>query len=512
MSALERAIAHPPEVNGIGRRSPVAGLARRSVGFVDVLAQSVSVVAPAAAATTIPVIVATVAGHATLWAVAAAMLLAVLVGSTINQFARRMSAAGSLYTFVSKGLGTGAAFLSGVSILVGYGFVAMFAIAGSGLYLVKLASHFLPVGDASPLLVSAIIIALAALCFLILALGIRLSTRVTLLVESLSVVLVLVFVVATLMISGGGIDWAVFDVGGTDVGSFATGAVLALMAFVGFESAATLGPEARHPFASIPRAIIWTALASGVLFLLATYGQLAGFDWLGSSLTTSTSPLGDLAGAIGLPWMGLVLDASIAASFFACVVGSTTALVRVVFSMAREGLLSPRLGSTHPRLHTPLFAVAVAVPVIAAVPLATIASGLGVWATMSVLLVTAAAGYITAYLLVCVAAVAFLRRIGELTAWVAVKAIVGAVLLGVGLVIYLASRASSASAFGVWLFLGIVVLGIAVHLWVRIRKPWLGTMIGVYDETTTDDVLGGGAANSRDDQTPGAPGEVAGRE
>ncbi|MHC5794915.1 APC family permease [Lacisediminihabitans sp. FW035] len=502
MTALERAISDPPRVTGVLDRSPVSGLARRSIGFVDVLAQSVSAVAPSAAAITIPSIVAAVAGDGTLWAVAGALLLSLLVATTVNQFTRRMSATGSLYTFVSKGLGIGAGFLTGIALVIGYAFVAMFSLTGSGLFLATLLGTFLPGTSNSALLVSASIVALAAVCFLVLARGIRLSTRVTLVVESASVALILVLTIAMLVRQGGGIHWSVLSLAGTTPREFATGTVLALMAFVGFESASTLGAEARKPFASIPRAIVWTVVASGVLYLLSTYSQLIGFSTLGRSITTSASPVNSLADAYGLTWMGLLLDASIATSFFACAIASTTALVRVIFSMAREGLVSPVLGRTHPTLKTPIAAVAAAVPVLAIVPVVTIALGGGVWEAMGVLLVASAAGYITAYVFVCIAAVVFLRRIGELTFWVGVRAIAAAALLGVGLVVYLIDRSTSASSAGVWIFLAIVAVGMVVYRVMRLRRPWLSSAIGVYDETTLQDLLGGLPA---DPSPPGPP-------
>jgi hypothetical protein len=51
MTALARAIARPTPVAGFGDRSPLHGLQRRSIGIVDLAAQSVAAVAPAAAAT-----------------------------------------------------------------------------------------------------------------------------------------------------------------------------------------------------------------------------------------------------------------------------------------------------------------------------------------------------------------------------------------------------------------------------------------------------------------------------
>ena len=106
MDALARAIERPEPVAGLADRSPLAGLARRSVGFADVLAQSVSAVAPAGAAFTTPLLVSAVAGGVSLPALAAALVIALLTASTINEFTRRMAATGSLYTFVARGLGS----------------------------------------------------------------------------------------------------------------------------------------------------------------------------------------------------------------------------------------------------------------------------------------------------------------------------------------------------------------------------------------------------------------------
>ena len=167
--ALREAIDNPQRIKGVGRHSPVAGLDRRSVGFVDVLAQSVSAVAPSAASTTVPVMVAATAGSTTVWAIGAAMLLCMIVASTVNQFARRISSTGSLYTFVAKGLGPAAGSVTGVAMLVGYGFIAMFSLTGASLYLTFLLGKFWPEATSSGLVVSILIVAISGLCFVVLA-------------------------------------------------------------------------------------------------------------------------------------------------------------------------------------------------------------------------------------------------------------------------------------------------------------------------------------------------------
>ena len=54
-------------------------------------------------------------------------------------------------------------------------------------------------------------------------------------------------------------------------------------------------------------------------------------------------------------------------------------------------------------------------------------AGVDVWGAMEATIVVPPPGYIVAYVLVCVAAPVFLRRIGELTAGSALTAIVAAV-------------------------------------------------------------------------------------
>ena len=62
-------------------RSPVHGLDRRNLRPVEVLAQSVSTAAPAAGMATVPAIVATTAGTATVWSFALATAVALAVGA-----------------------------------------------------------------------------------------------------------------------------------------------------------------------------------------------------------------------------------------------------------------------------------------------------------------------------------------------------------------------------------------------------------------------------------------------
>jgi len=66
---------------GLRHRSPVHGLDRRHLGPLEVLAQSVSSAAPAAAMAAAPAIAATTAGSGTIWSFVGATVLSLLIGT-----------------------------------------------------------------------------------------------------------------------------------------------------------------------------------------------------------------------------------------------------------------------------------------------------------------------------------------------------------------------------------------------------------------------------------------------
>lgn len=489
MTALERAIARPDPVHGFAAQSPLHGLERRTVGFADVLAQSVAAVAPTAAATTVILLVAGASAGSTVLSVALATLLALLVARTVNQFTRRLAASGSLYTYASRGLGPVAGLTTAAAIVVGYAFISVFALLGGAHYLSLLMERLWP-GAPGPLVASLAVAAEGAALAVVLIRGIRISARVALVVESVSVALIVALLIALLVHIGPFRAAAVVPAGGISVSALAAGAVLALTAFVGFESSATLGVEARAPLKNIPRAIVWTVLVAGALYLLAAYTQVAGFAAAGRDLVDSESPVDELASLFGLsPWAAAA-DIGIAASFLACAIASTTALTRVLFAMGRDGVLPARFGRAHARHRTPIGAVVFAVPAIVAAPLVLVACGIRPWDAMGAVIVISAVGYIVAYAVVCVAAPVFLRRIGETTAAAAIVSIGAAIAIIVCLAVYLVVEAQLGNP-GVWISGALAVVAGALIAW-RVRFGGASLAgAGGYDEPVAAQVLGG---------------------
>ena len=97
-------------------------------------------------------------------------------------------------------------------------------------------------------------------------------------------------------------------------------------------------------------------------------------------------------------------------------------------------------------------------------------------------------GFLAAYLLVCVAAPRFLARIGELTRGIVVASVLASAAL-VAIVVVVLVHAGTGLLITVAALVAVGVGGWAVLR--RRRAAALRTM-GVYDETTTADVLAAG--------------------
>ncbi|SFP59721.1 amino acid/polyamine/organocation transporter, APC superfamily (TC 2.A.3) [Geodermatophilus dictyosporus] len=469
------------------RRSPVDGLRRHRLGFAEVLAQSVSALAPTAAMVVVPSIVLVEAGAATLPAFVAATALVLLIGWCLTQFGRRMAAVGGTYSYTAKGLGPVGALAGGWALLVGYAAVAMAALGGSALYLAGLLGL-----EPTPSVVALLggVVGLLATAFAVR--GIRLSARVTLVLEVVSVALVAVVLGALLLVAPGapGSAASVVDAPG-HWGGLAVGIVLGVTAFMGFESAAVLGVEARRPLVAVPRAVLWTPAVAGVLVFAAAVAQVVLLRAAPLDVLTSPVPVAELADRNGLVLLRRLLDLGIAASFFACVTGSTNALGRVLFSMAREEVLPRTLGQTHRRFETPHRALALVLPAVVGVPVVALALGAGPLEVLVGALTVSASGYVVAYVLACLAVPLFLRRIGELTP----LPLAGGLVAGAaGLAVLLAALAGAARGDGeVLTAITVAALspGVAWALWLRWRAPERLRAVGVYDQATASSVLPG---------------------
>ena len=197
-------------------------------------------------------------------------------------------------------------------------------------------------------------------------------------IEVVSVSLILIVLALMVFRFGLQFDMDQFRLRGASIGTLGPALVLSIFSFVGFESATTLGGEAREPLRTIPRAVLQCAILIGVLFMLCAYSEVLGFRGESGKLSDSTSPLHLLAVKAGISPLGVAIDVGAMVSMFACVLACTTAAARVLMRMARGRLLAIAFERTNPRHRTPGLAIAVSAGLMLAATLVLSLSGMPV--------------------------------------------------------------------------------------------------------------------------------------
>jgi amino acid transporter len=384
------------------------GLRREVLSPMETLAQSVSTIAPTTTpVATIPLVCA-LAGNGTWFAYALATIAILLVALCIAKFARYSSSPGSLYSYASMILPPWLGATAAWSLLLAY--IATGASVIGGFY------HF-----ANVLLRDAVGhgISTVFLAFLVTGISIwiawrdvKISVRMMLWIEAVSVSFILLVIILVLVRHGWHLDWLQLRLHGMTAKGLRLGLVLALFSFVGFESATTLGSEARNPLKTIPRAVIQSALLAGIIFTVCAYSEVLGLRIAGQDLGTSEAPMRILASVGGVRVLGLLIDIGALVSMFAGTLACITAAARVLLLMSHKGLAHGSFRETHKKNETPVKATLIT-GIVAAVPVAVLAargaSGLDVYGWMGSL---ATYGFIVTYALVCLALPKYLKLHG----------------------------------------------------------------------------------------------------
>jgi amino acid transporter len=485
--------AYPPERPLVVQTSPVRGLARRRLPFVPVFAQSVAAIAPSGTAGVTPALVlAAAGGGGALIAFACAAVVTLLVSACIRPMAQRMASVGGLYSYVARGLGPNAAVPTGWSAIVGYAAVAMAGLIAVGAYLPHVAVS-VGLTDATPTAATVVIAGLAAvIAGLVMIRGIRMSAWITLAVECVSIAMVLAILVLLLTThrSDAPVGSALAFDGNPQI--LALSVVIAVSAFVGFESSTALSGEAQRPFLSIPRTIRWTPVAAAAIYLIAVPVQAIALLHAPDSVRGSSTPLVELLRNDGSATLAAVLDLGIATSFFACTVASMNALVRVLFCMGREGVAPTALGYLHRRFRTPAPAIVIAMTVVTVVPITALLVGATPEDGLRMFLTLSACGYLGSYLAACVSAPALLRRIGEDGPYVWIVGSTTTVLL-----LFLAVNAAVSTVREgnrvIVIYGAILLLAVLYTVALAVFRPQRLRAVGIYDETQRSDLLLQGA-------------------
>jgi amino acid transporter len=360
---------------------------------------------------TIPLVFA-LAGQGCAAAYFIATIGVLLVALNINQFAKMSASPGSLYTYIADHMHPRFGILAGWALLIAYVGTASAVSAGVVNYANVILRDRFGV-QVFPFLWMLLVLMFAGyLAYR----DVEISARFMLWVEAVSVALISLIAIGIIAKHGGRPDMGQLTLAGVTPEKLRLGLVLAIFSSVGFESATSLGSEARNPLTSIPRAVQWSAVLAGLFFILCAYAEVLGFRGEAETMDKSLAPLHVLAQKAGLPpLVGTLTDLGAVLTFFSCFLACVTAAARVLFLMGRHGVLHSILGVAHAQNQTPHRAVLLT-SIAAFLPAAIMATrGMNLFDIYGLIGTVATLGFVTAYIMVSAAVPLYLRSQGRLT-------------------------------------------------------------------------------------------------
>jgi amino acid transporter len=387
------------------------GLRSNSIGLIDVVFQSITYMAPAAATAFSIGIGVGLAGTALPLSALVALIACTFCAISIGQMGRFIPSAGGLYVFAARGISPVVGFFVGW-LYVGFSiFLPPFLFILNGWFINEtMISQGWWTGSPGWWFWGGLT---ALVVFCLTYFDVRLSAKSGIILGAIEIT---VFVALSLtLLATHPNSTAPFHPGNSAGGyrGIFQSSVFVITAFIGFEAATALGEESRNPSRNVPRGVVWACIAIGLFYLFNTYAWNVGADMNIVKFHTDTG---------GNDWVQLAKNSwhnGWILVFIALInsnVGSATAAVnncsRVLFAMGRSGSLPAVFGRTHPVHRTPHIAVifcivaSMIVSVFAAHKF-TAALAFGVVGTAFTVLA------IIVYMISCVACIGFFRGEGR---------------------------------------------------------------------------------------------------
>ncbi len=357
---------------------------RKNLGAWDLIVFGVSVVVGAGIFT----LAASTAGDITGPSVSVSFLIAAvacgLAAVCYAEFASTVPVAGSAYTYSYATFGEFIAWIIGWDLILEFAVAAAAVSKGWSTYLQQVLGLIGLSGaqtkfDLGPLQFDWGALLLVAILTTVLAAGTKLSARVSLVISTLKVFVVLLVVVVGLAYvnadnyspfippaQGAVEDSSKLDqsllsllLGGTtsNFGMFGllAGASLVFFAFIGFDVVATTAEETRNPQRDAPRGIFGSLAIVTVLYVAVAVVVTGMVNY--TQLATQGDEKATLATAFqihGVTWAASVITVGALAGLTTVVMVMFLGQVRILFAMSRDGLLPRGLAKTDQERGTPV--------------------------------------------------------------------------------------------------------------------------------------------------------------
>lgn len=386
-----------------------AHLRSNCLSFVELLAQGIALISPTMTAALIIPVMYSNTGNWSWLSYALGTLMLLFVALNLNQFAKRSTSSGSMYSYICRGLGLTAGGVGGWSLIWAYLGISMAGMTGFSIFAGKLLTM---VGiSVSPVVLFAIC---GGAAWFLAWKNVQLSAMLMLLLEGVSMALILVLSLIVLSEHHFVVDAVQFDVATLPWSSVGLGVVVAIFSLVGFECATAFGDEAKEPLRNIPRAVIWSLVISGAFFVFVTYAMIIGTRGAAQPLDQIDAPLNVMAQMAHVGLLQIPLSVGAMVSFFALCLSCVNAGSRVIYAMSRHGLFHGAIADAHEKNATPHIAVTIMAVVAFAVPAVLVLAHQAPLDVFNWVGTMAAFGFLVPYVLITLSAPGYLRQIGEL--------------------------------------------------------------------------------------------------
>ncbi|MEV0162699.1 amino acid/polyamine/organocation transporter (APC superfamily) [Nonomuraea fuscirosea] len=428
---------------------------KRTLGFADLMIYGLIFMVPIAPFGIFGYVFSTSHGMVAL-AYVIGLLAMAFTALSYAQMARAFPMAGSVYTYAGRGIAAPVGFMAGWAILLDY------VLVPSLLYLIASgAMHsFVPAIPVWAWLVMFVLLNTG-----INYLGIQMTARITrvMLVAELAVLAIFLVAGVVALAQGKGQAGAfspIFESSSFTWSVMFAAASVAVLSFLGFDGISTLAEENREDARRLGRSMLAALGVAAVLFVVQT--------WVAALLTPGRDKLiaeGDLTGNAfydtaafaGGQWLAVLTAVATAIAWgFANSLVAQAATSRLLFAMARDRQLPRFLAKVDPKRQVPVNATFAVAGISLAVGLfmSTREQGAGELTSLVNF------GAMTAFLLLHVAVVVhYAIRQGSRDYWAHLVAPV----IGFGILVAVVINQNVAAQWvgGIWLALGLVVLGLS---------------------------------------------------
>jgi amino acid transporter len=289
-------------------------------------------------------------------------------GATFAELASRMPTSAGEAAYVKEGFGSDRLALFVGLMVAAIGIISAAAIArGSAGYIRDISD--IPIN----LIVLLVVLSMGAVAAWGITESMALAGAMTL-IEIGGLLIIIGIASATVPDLGSRLPDAVPQWGDTSAWTSVLGAsLIAFFAFTGFEGLANVAEEVKSPGWTIPRAILVTLVLSTLLYVLVVWVALnvIPHDELGTAGAPLSRVYERLTGGPALAFSVIAILATVNGVVFYIVMSS-----RVIYGLARRGLLAGSLARVNLSTRTPLSATALVVTIILALALTFPIAGL----------------------------------------------------------------------------------------------------------------------------------------